>query len=158
MKRFLQASRPAGATLVGARQNLPSKLILGFALVALFLGTTAQARTRAFRIPTPSSQPISITMGPDGNFWFTEQNSSRVARITPQGVITEFQTPTFSFPYDITPVPDGNIWFSEGSTGQIAFITPAGQITEIMFSTFDASAGITTGPDGNIWFCDLTGE
>ncbi len=109
-------------------------------LIAVSLGNTAQAKTRAFRIPTPASQPISITMGPDGNFWFTEQNSSRVARVTPQGVITEFQTPTFSFPFNITPGPDGNIWFSEGSTGQIASITPAGLITEIMFSTFDASS------------------
>lgn len=97
-------------------------------------------------------------MGPDGNFWFTLSNSSQVARITPTGVITEFRTPTFSFPFDITPGPDGNIWFSEGSTGQIGFITPFGQITEISFSLFDASAGITTGPDNNIWFCDSTGN
>lgn len=138
--------------------RLPLFVALGLTLIAVALGNAAQARTRAFPIPTPTSQPISITMGADGNFWFTEQNSSRVARITPQGVITEFQTPTFSFPFDITPGPDGNIWFSEGSTGQIAFITPAGLITEIMFSTFDASSGITSGPDGNIWFCDLTGN
>jgi virginiamycin B lyase len=132
-------------------------LLLGIGLLALWLGNIAQARTRAVPIPT-GSQPISITRGPDGNFWFTLQNSSQVARITPQGVITEFRTPTFSFPFDITPGPDGNVWFSEGSTGQIGFITPSGEITEIMFSTFDASSGITAGLDGNIWFCDLTGN
>lgn len=126
-------------------------------LVAFHPAHTAQAKSRSFRIPT-GSQPIAITQGGDGNFWFTLQNSSQVARITPQGVITEFRTPTFSFPFDITPGPDGNIWFSEGSTGQIGFITPEGHITEIMFSLFDASSGITTGPDGNIWFCDLTGN
>ena len=97
-------------------------------------------------------------LGPDGNFWFTEQDSSQVARITPNGVITEFRTPTFSFPYDITPGPDGNVWFTEGATGQIGFITPDGRITEIKFSDFDASSGITTGPDGNIWFTDVTGN
>jgi virginiamycin B lyase len=115
-------------------------------------------RVRFFPIPTSDSQPISITLGPDGNFWFTEQNRSQVARITPDGVITEFPTPTVSFPHDITPGPDGNVWFSEGSVGQIAFITPTGQIEEIAFSTFDASAGIVTGPDSNIWFTDLTGN
>ena len=115
-------------------------------------------RTRSFPIPTPGSQPISITLGPDGNFWFTEQDRSQVARITPQGVVTEFVTPTFSFPIDITPGPDGNVWFSQGAIGQIAFITPAGQIEEIAFSSFDAAAGIVTGPDGNIWFTDLTGN
>ncbi|PYL71707.1 MAG: hypothetical protein DMF26_18575 [Verrucomicrobia bacterium] len=89
---------------------------------------------RSFPIPSSDSQPISITLGPDGNFWFTEQNRSQVARITPQGVITEFLTPTFSFPIGITAGPDGNIWFSEGaagSGGQIAFITPDGHIEEI---------------------------
>ncbi len=131
--------------------------LLVFGFVVFLPGHAAQARSRSFPIPT-GSQPISITLGPDGNFWFTLQNSSQVARITPQGVITEFTTPSFSFPFDITPGPDGNVWFSEGSTGQIAFITPEGRITEIMFSLFDASSGITTGPDGNIWFCDLTGN
>lgn len=138
--------------------RLATTILLGaVALASVALTTDASARTRAYPIPT-GSQPISITMGPDGNFWFTLQNSSQVARITPGGVITEFRTPTFSFPFDITPGPDGNVWFSEGSSGQIAYITPQGDITEIMFSLFDASSGITTGPDGNIWFCDLTGN
>ena len=158
MKTLSNPIHPADTTRVAARRKLQSKVILGLTLVALSLGSAAQARTHSFRIPTPSSQPISITMGADGNFWFTEQNSSRVARITPRGLVTEFVTPTFSFPFDITPGPDGNIWFSEGSSGQIAFITPTGDITEIMFSLFDAAAGITTGPDNNIWFCDLTGN
>jgi virginiamycin B lyase len=117
---------------------------------------------RSFPIPTSDSQPISITRGPDGNFWFTEQNRSQVARITPDGVITEFLTPTFSFPIGITAGPDGNIWFSEGaagSVGQIAFITPDGHIEEIVFSSSSAAAaGIVTGPDGNIWFTDLIGN
>ena len=157
MTRFFNPARLAGATLVAARHTLQSKFILGLALAALSLGNTAEAKTRSFRIPT-GSQPISIAMGADGNFWFTLQNSSQVARITPLGVITEFVTPTFSFPFDITPGPDGNVWFSEGSTGQIGFITPEGDITEIQFANFDASSGITAGPDGNIWFCDLTGN
>ncbi len=140
-----------------ARRPVHLISLLALGLIFFAPSQAAEAKSRSFPIPT-GSQPIAITRGPDGNFWFTLQNSSQVARITPQGVITEFHTPTFSFPNDITPGPDGNIWFSEGSTGQIAFITPDGQITEIMFSFFDASSGITTGPDGNIWFCDLTGN
>src|SRR5215211_7361759 len=120
------------------------------------------AQRQSFPIPSSDSQPISITLGPDGNFWFTEQNRSQVARITPDGVITEFLTPTFSFPIGITAGPDGNIWFAEGaagSGGQIAFITPDGNIEEIVFSNSTAAAaGIVTGPDGNIWFTDLIGN
>jgi len=120
------------------------------------------AQRQSFLIPSSDSQPISITLGPDGNFWFTEQDRSQVARITPDGVTTEFLTPTFSFPIGITAGPDGNIWFAEGaagSGGQIAFITPDGQIEEIVFSSSTAAAsGIVTGPDGNIWFTDLIGN
>ena len=61
-------------------------------------------------------------------------------------MITEFLTPTFSFPIGITAGPDGNIWFSEGaagSVGQIAFITPDGHIEEIVFSSSSARRGVS---------------
>ena len=80
------------------------------AALSVSAGTT-QAQIRSLPIPTRDSQPISITLGPDGNLWFTEQNASKVARVTPNGQITEFVTPTFSFPLDITAGPDGNVWF-----------------------------------------------
>ena len=32
---------------------------------------------RAFPIPSSDSQPISIALGPNGNFWFTEQTAVR---------------------------------------------------------------------------------
>jgi streptogramin lyase len=155
MSKLFARCFPAGATFFVAGAHL--RLKLNGALLAISLASAAQAKTRAFPIPT-GSQPISITLGPDGNLWFTLQNSSQVARITPEGVITEFQTPTFSFPIDITPGPDGNVWFSEGASGRIGFITPGGRITEIEFSNFDASSGIAAGSDGNIWFTDVTGN
>ena len=117
-----------------------------------------QATLVSFPIPTPDSQPLEIARGAGGNLWFTQQNASQVARVTPQGVITEFPTPTFSFPSDITAGPDGNMWFSEGSNGRIGVISPAGQIREIPFSPSGSAGGITTGPDGNIWFTDTTGN
>src|SRR5437763_1556363 len=45
---------------------------------------------------TPNSFPLAMTGGPDGNVWFTEGSSgvqggaSRVAKVTPNGTITEF--------------------------------------------------------------------
>ena len=133
-------------------------LLIAFGLVALSLESARAARPHTFAIPTPGSQPIAIVLGEDGNYWFTEANSSKVARITPQGAVTEFPLPTFSQPFAITRGPDGNVWFAEGANGQIAFITPDGQITEIQFANFDAAGGITAGPDGNIWFTDSTGN
>src|ERR1700736_1982908 len=43
-----------------------------------------------FTVPTAASLPREITLGPDGNLWFTEQHGMKVGRITPAGVITEF--------------------------------------------------------------------
>jgi streptogramin lyase len=123
--------RPIGLYSIASRRSLQAILWMG--LLILSLGNVAQARVRAFPIPTPMSQPISITFGPDGNFWFTEQDTSQVARITPQGVITEFRTPTFSFPNDITAGPDGNVWFTEGSTGKIGLLLRKGTLPRLPF-------------------------
>lgn len=158
MNKQNSPAQKTGAGLHIARPQPHRKLILSFALVMLSICHGAEARVRGFPIPTSDSQPISIVLGPDGNFWFTEQNASKVARVTPAGVITEFRTPTFSFPLGITAGPDGNVWFSEGAVGQVAFITPSGHIEELLFSSSGAAGGIVTGPDGNIWFTDLIGN
>ena len=133
MNRLIKCNRQGGSTSSFLRRDLAAKVILSVALLIFSLGQACAGRVRAFPIPTPDSQPISIILGPDGNLWFTEQNASNVARVTLDGVITEFRTPTFSFPLDITAGPDGNVWFSEGAVGQIAFITPSGRIKEIFF-------------------------
>ena len=144
--------------------TLRPKFTLGLAALAFCFGSpTSQAvpptdiapHSKSFPI-LGGSQPLAITMGADGNFWFTLSNSNEVARITPHGKISYFVTPTLSNPAFITRGPDGNIWFAEGATGKIASVTPAGSVTEIQFSFFGVSVGITTGPDGNIWFTDQT--
>src|SRR5262249_57683041 len=84
--------------------------------------------------PPPSlGDPAEITAGPDGNLWFAEFGSSRIGRITPAGVITEFSagiTPN-SGPAGITRGPDGNLWFTESGSSRIGRITPAGVVTEV---------------------------
>ena len=136
------------------KHTLRVTLLAGLALTSLST-SHAQETSRRFRIDG-GSQPVAITMGADGNYWFTLSNSNEVARITPNGRISYFVTPTLSNPAFVTLGPDGNIWFGEGSTGKIASVTPAGVITEHQFSFFGVSVGITTGSDGNIWFSDQT--
>ena len=109
-------------------------------------------------IPTSSSQPEGITLGPDGNLWFTEYNSNQIGRLTPSGIITEFTIPTAnSGPAGITAGPDGNLWFTESLSGQIGQITPSGVITEFPIDIRGSMPeGITSGPDGNLWFTDYS--
>jgi virginiamycin B lyase len=120
-------------------------------------------------IPTPNSLSTTIVLGPDGNFWITESAANKIGRMTPDGVITEFQVPTTvppnpqqnptgsSRPIAIAVGPDGNIWFTELLGNKVAKITTAGVITEFTLPAPNSQpGGITTGPDGNIWFTERT--
>jgi streptogramin lyase len=74
------------------------------------------------------SLPIAITSGPDGNLWVTESKANKVARVTPNGLFTEYPVPTpggglFGFgPYGITTGPDGNLWFTEYDQNKLAMV------------------------------------
>jgi streptogramin lyase len=96
------------------------------------------------------------TAGPDGNLWFTESSSNRIARITTIGVVTEFSVPTASSdPRGIASGPDGNLWFAEIIGNKIGRITTCGSITEFSLPTANSFPfGITSGPDGNLWFTE----
>jgi streptogramin lyase len=129
-------------------------------------GLTAPA-TPAYGFAGPI--PNGLTVGPDGNLWFTEQAGNRIGRITTAGVITEFSvgiTPNAN-PTEITVGPDGNLWFTEpffitngvagmGIGNQVARITPSGAVTEYGAGITSGAGpwGIVTGPDGNIWFAE----
>ena len=157
MITHLHFIKSAVAVFVFARRQLHFQFICGLTTLALSAGSANAQTTGAKSFPIrQGSQPFAITMGEDGNFWFTLSNGGKVARITPRGSISYFSTPSLSNPAFITPGPDGNIWFGEGSTGKIGSITPDGVITEHQFSFFGVSVGITTGSDDNIWFTDQT--
>ncbi len=93
----------------------------------------------------------AMTVGPDGNLWFTD---SDIARITPQGVITEFAVPN---PPTAIPLPgiargpDGNLWYIAGTT--LGRITPQGRAigAVAMPPRVRYITGLTTAPDGTLW-------
>jgi streptogramin lyase len=107
---------------------------------------------------TSGSAPAYITLGSDGNLWFTEENANKIGRITTTGVVTEFPVPTASSqPHNIVAGPDGNLWFTEQTGNKVGKITTAGVVTE--YSTGITASGqpyaITAGSDGNLWFTEL---
>src|SRR5207244_2399182 len=119
-----------------------------------------------FALPPNSvtgSQAGGITVGPDGNLWFTgvvngsSNPAEFIGRITTKGVVTEFPVPIKSgFLATITAGADGNLYFSESeqipngvpSGAGIGRITTQGVVTEF---AVPSSGGIAAGPDGNIW-------
>ena len=62
--------------------------------------------------------PQGITVGPDGNLWFTENGNSKIGSATTDGGFQDVATPTASAgPQEITLGPDGNLWFTEVGPG-----------------------------------------
>jgi streptogramin lyase len=119
---------------------------------------------REFPVLSPVGDPIGITLGPDSDIWFTDSgpnNSPRIGRITPSGVVTGFAANLTAEqqPVEITTGPDGNLWFTESGADRIGRITPSGIITEFSAGITHGSEpfGITTGPDGNLWFTEISG-
>src|SRR5262249_37697534 len=122
MKIDLHFAKSTVAGFLTARRQLRFKLTCAIAALAFSAsGATAQTTAAGKSFPIRGgTQPFAITMGEDGNFWFTLANSSKVARISSNGTIKYSRTPSLTNPAFITPGPDGNIWFGEGSSGKIA--------------------------------------
>ncbi|KWT92182.1 virginiamycin B lyase family protein [Candidatus Magnetominusculus xianensis] len=108
------------------------------------------------------SYPTGITLGPDGNLWFTEMAANKIGKMTTSGIITEYDLPQGGYPWGITAGPDGNLWFVEsgGDNTQpggnnIGRITTAGVITEYPIPTAQSwPTNIALGPDNNLWFTE----
>jgi uncharacterized repeat protein (TIGR01451 family) len=105
----------------------------------------------------PSDRDLSsMTLGPDGNVWFTE--SGKVGNITPAGVITEYSAGGENT--GIAVGPDGNLWYSYSSPGHttgngIGKITTSGVVTAYPISLYNSQpSGIAAGSDGNLWFTE----
>jgi streptogramin lyase len=162
------------------RAMVVAVIVIGLS-VTLPRGASAAVTGTTF--PTGANGPGSLTVGPDGNMYFTDAED--IGRITPAGVITNFisgQNAT-STPVDsIVAGPDGNLWFCEdgvgvsgtppssivagpagelwflidGTTAPIGRITTAGAITEITsgLNSMSEPNALTAGPDGNLWFTD----
>jgi streptogramin lyase len=107
------------------------------------------------------SQPNDLTVGPDGNLWFTDQGDPRaIGRVKPDGTINEFVgplDPLNNFPNELTAGADGDVWFTDdGTPGAIGRVKPDGTIEEFtMGMPMGAQPdSLTLGPDGNVWFAD----
>src|SRR5258706_12389247 len=103
---------------------------------------------------SPSSGIMDITLGPDGNMWFTEASAGKIGRITPDGTISEFFVG--GWPYGIVAGPDGNLWFTQPSSfnakGWIGRISTTGVFNGFFWLPAGHADRIIRGPDGALWF------
>ena len=98
------------------------------------------------------ADPTSITPGPDGALWFTNNANDSIGRVTTSGVVTNFTDPSVSSPTAIAAGPDGALWFTNNANSSIGRITTAGVITQFTDPTIVKPIDITAGPGGALWF------
>ena len=91
---------------------------------AQFCGSSNAKSTdyvKEFSIPTLCTNPLSIVTDYDGNAWFTQTNTGKVAKFDPvTETFTEYENPLWpqgarSMMWGIDYAPDGNIWFTDES-------------------------------------------
>ena len=112
--------------------------------------TTAGAVTE-YLLPA-ASVPEGIVAGPDGNLWFTDSGTSKVGKITPSGVISEYPLHSeASRPLGIVKGPDGRLWFTEWGNNQIAAILPSGVKVEPKLELAPHSSGSCPAGEPEKW-------
>ena len=99
-----------------------------------------------------------MTLGPDGNVWFTAYLPARIGKITPSGQITTYFLSTGTCPDDIVTGPDNNLWvtLSCSTPAQIVKITTSGTMTSytIPGGGSPSPEDIIVGPNGALWFTE----
>ena len=92
-----------------------------------------------------------ITKGSDGNVWVTLDNANDVARLTPNGTVSEFDAINITNPVGIASGPGGNLWVTQ--PGGVAIFNPADPDSATKYAIADITDArpIVRGPDGNMW-------
>ena len=94
-----------------------------------FCGTNESAKkntyVQEFKIPTPCTQPLAITVDPYGSVWFAQTNTGGVAKFNPiTQSFTEYENTIWpetarSMMWGIDYSPDGSIWYTDEASDSI---------------------------------------
>ena len=123
-------------------------------LIALTTATAANAKPRFAGAFDLSGMPGQIARGPDGNAWVTISGSgdnNTLARIQPNGTVTEFAPAAVVNPVGITSGPDGNLWLTRN--GGVIRVPPAapGSAQDFDINAISTPQTIRPGPGGKLW-------
>jgi streptogramin lyase len=148
----------AGAAFAG-----PYRRSIGGQLVRI----DAAGDETSFVVPE-GIEPRDLTLGPDGNLWFTgvqglwlaehgqTLGTGYIGKITPAGEFTLFPTPvTESDPGAIAVGPDGTFWFA--AAGAIGTVGSDGTFGRSYKYPVGVEAAIAIGPEGDAWLAGYAG-
>ncbi len=105
----------------------------------------------SFRAP-----PFGIAVDAHGTVWATLPTVNKLARISADGQVTEFDAPTRgSGLSDVAVDARGGVWFLESRANKVGRFAE-GRFSEFTISTPSAGlTGLAVAPDGSIWFTEL---
>ena len=95
---------------------------------AQFCGSSDAKSTkyvREFSVPTFCTNPLAITTDFDGNVWFTQANTGKLAKFDPVTEnFSEYDNPSWpsgarSMMWGLDLAPDGSVWFTDDSFDSI---------------------------------------
>jgi virginiamycin B lyase len=126
---------------------------------------TAAGQSRAIALPgVRRLEVLGIAAAPDGAMWATE-STGRVARIGPEGRVTELTPPLLGLPTGVAVGPDGAMWFTDSLVGRITRVGAGDELLETALAPVTGSlyrrdpaapTELLTGPDGALWFLELS--
>jgi virginiamycin B lyase len=156
MKPMLARLQPSLSTVAYRVAYVGLTLVVAVCLVLLATGRASAAPVvdGEFAL-TKNAQRIAP--GPDGNMWVTFGGNglgNEVARIAPDGTVTEFDNDSLAGAVGIVTGPDDKLWVTI-STKVVRFdpaspTTPAPP-TDVFAADIVQPQTIVNGPDGNLW-------
>jgi virginiamycin B lyase len=124
----------------------------------------AEFKYKTYKVPTANSELGSITVGADGNLWFTEARDNfdpdtgdffaNIGRITPSGNVTEFRVEGSVFPHDIIQGPGGVLYFT--SNQGLGRIGTDGVVQPFVDTPF--VSGEIARDGNNLWITDFNSD
>jgi virginiamycin B lyase len=108
-----------------------------------------------------TGHPGGMVLGPDGNFWMTEQFDAKLASFDPRTLTTtEYALPPGTFPHFIIVGPDGNLWFTDlfDHIGTFDLKTKSATLYGAGITPGSVPHLILSAPDGNLYFSEQLEE
>ena len=137
---------PSAVRMIAALAALAATMLIGPSIAAA--APTVDGEFAVSGVGTNNE----IALGPDGNMWVTLDAVNDVAKIAPDGTVTEYATAALNGAVGITAGPDGNMWVTK-INGVVKFspADPVGTATSTTINAIGGASAITVGPDGNLW-------
>ncbi|HKZ14142.1 MAG TPA: hypothetical protein VJL81_09895 [Solirubrobacterales bacterium] len=128
-------------------------IVLVAALVWVPVAGAAPTYSGSFKVSAKEANNAKIVAGPDGNVWMTLPGSTNdVAKVTPAGVVTEFDLPGITVTGGIAAGPEGQLWVTvNGGVASFLPTNPLGAKEFAISAGIKEHASIVAGPENRMW-------